>query len=57
MVVPILGTCGMLGNNVPLASIVTVATPSWGFGTQHGLVFSRFLIPLLVDKSAAWAHV
>ena len=23
-------------------SIVTVATPCWGFGTQHGLIFSRF---------------
>ena len=23
-------------------SIVTVATPCWGFGTQHGLIFSCF---------------
>ena len=36
MDVPSFGTWEMLGNNVPLASIVTVATPCWGFEAQHG---------------------
>jgi hypothetical protein len=47
----------MLKNDVHFASLVTVATPCWGFGTQHGLMSTRILIPLLVGKSAAWAHV
>ncbi len=57
MVVPIFGTWEMLKDNVLFASMVTVATPCWGFGTQHGLISSRFFVPLLVDKSATWAHV
>jgi hypothetical protein len=36
MDVPSFGTWEMLGNNVPLASSVTVATPYWGFKAQHG---------------------
>ena len=53
MDVPSVGTWEMLGNSVPLDSIVTVVTPRWGFkaqhgylvGQQHGLISSRFLIP------------
>ena len=57
MVVPIFGTWEMLKDNVLFASMVTVATPCWGFGTQHGLISSRFFCTMLVDKSATWAHV
>ena len=42
MVVPIFGTWEMSKDNVLFASMVTVATPCWGFGTQHGLISSRF---------------
>ena len=35
------GTWGMLGNYVPLASCVTVATPCWGFEAQHGYRVGR----------------
>ena len=52
MDVPSFGTWEMLGNYIPLASIVTVATPCWWFEAQHGyrvrqhgLISSRFLIP------------
>ena len=41
MDVPSYGTWEMLGNNVPLASIVTVATPCWGFGAQLGYCVGR----------------
>ena len=33
-------------------SIVTVATPCWGFGTQHGLIFSRFWYLAFVSTTA-----
>ncbi len=51
------GTWKILLDNVLLASVVTVVTPCQGFEAQDGLISSRFLIPLLVNKSAAWAHV
>ncbi len=38
----------MLFDNVLLASIVTVVTPFWGFGTQHGLISSCFANTLLL---------
>ncbi len=38
----------MLLDNVLLASIVTVATPCQGFGTQHGLISSCFADTLLL---------
>jgi hypothetical protein len=41
MDVPSFGTWEMLGNNVPLASIVTVATPCWGFEAQCGYRVGR----------------
>ena len=41
MDIPSLGTWGMLGNYVPLASCVTVATPCWGFEAQHGYRVGR----------------
>ena len=41
MDVPSFGTWEMLGNYVPLASIVTVATPCWGFEAQHGYRVGR----------------
>jgi hypothetical protein len=41
MDVPPVGTWEMLGNNVPLASIVTVATPCGGFEAQHGYRVGR----------------
>jgi hypothetical protein len=41
MDVPSFGTWEMLGNNVPLASIVTVATPCWGFEAQRGYRVGR----------------
>ena len=41
MDVPSVGTWEMLGNNVPLDSIVTVAIPCWGFETQHGYCVGR----------------
>ncbi len=41
MDVPSFGTWEMLGNNVPLASIVTVATLCWGFEAQHGYRVGR----------------
>ncbi len=44
----IIGTWEMLGNKVPLASIVTVVTPCQGFKVQHGLISSRFADTLLL---------
>ncbi len=41
MDVPSFGTWEMLGNHVPLASIVTVATPCWWFEAQHGYRVGR----------------
>ncbi len=41
MDVPSVGTWEMLGNSVPLDSIVTVATPCWGFEAQHGYRVGR----------------
>ena len=38
----------MLGNNIPLGSIVTVATLCQGFEAQHGLISSRFADTLLL---------
>ena len=36
MDVPTFGTWEMLGNNAPLASIVTVVTQCWGLKAKHG---------------------
>ncbi len=41
MDVPSFGTWEMLGNYIPLASIVTVATLCWGFEALHGYRVGR----------------
>ena len=56
MVVPTFGTWGMLKDNVLFAFTITVATPCQKFEARHGLISSRYLIPLPVD-GAACAHV
>ncbi len=42
------GSWEMLLDNVLVASVVTVATPCWGFRIQHGLISSCFVDTLLL---------
>ena len=56
MVVPIFGSWGMLKDNVLFAFTVAVVTPGQEFKAQHGLISSRYLIPLPFN-GAACAHV